>query len=112
MIRPAAPDDDDFSDLSDEPPVLGEDVDEKEWRADPRMRIVKFGLVVAFILMATLIHTTPTGRAVAAVAAAAILVWAIRDLLTPVRLAADQQGVTVLTGFRDLRRIPWSEVQR
>jgi hypothetical protein len=59
-----------------------------------------------------LIHTTPAGRAVAAAFAAGILVWAVRDLLTPVRLAADQEGVTVLTGFRDLRRIPWSEITR
>ena len=112
-IRPAAPDDDgetfddDFPEERPGPPVT-----EKEWRVDRRMTIVKFGLAVLFALLATVIRTTPAGRVLALVAMLATLLWALRDVTTPLRLAADQEGVTVLSGLRTYRRIPWSEIER
>jgi hypothetical protein len=38
--------------------------------------------------------------------------WALRDLVAPVRLAADTTGVTVVVGFRRRRWLPWSEIER
>jgi hypothetical protein len=111
-IRPAAPDDGntfDDEDFLDAPP---EPVAEKEWRVDRRMTVVKFAIVVAFVLLATVIQTTSTGRVVATVAALATLLWALRDVTVPVRLAADQDGVTVVSGLRGHRQIPWSQVER
>ena len=39
--------------------------------------------------------------------------WALRDLIAPVRLAADADGVTVVTGFaRRRRHLPWAQIER
>lgn len=48
----------------------------------------------------------------AAVAALALAVWGLRDVLAPVRLAADEDGVTVVTGYASRRRVPWTDVER
>jgi hypothetical protein len=37
---------------------------------------------------------------------------ALRDLVVPVRLAADATGVTVVTGFAGHRHLPWTAVER
>ncbi|MER7503219.1 PH domain-containing protein [Nonomuraea pusilla] len=44
---------------------------------------------------------------------AAVLVGAmgLRDVLVPVRLAADEDGITVVHGFAGRRRVPWDEVR-
>ncbi|MCW2918348.1 MAG: hypothetical protein JWN52_6416 [Actinomycetia bacterium] len=47
----------------------------------------------------------------AGIAATGFLVLAARDVLAPVRLAADESGVTVIRGFAGRRHIPWAEVQ-
>jgi len=46
----------------------------------------------------------------AGLAAAALLGWATRDVLVPVRLAVDPEGLTVVSGFAGRRRLPWSQV--
>ncbi|MEU0553440.1 PH domain-containing protein [Dactylosporangium sp. NPDC006015] len=49
----------------------------------------------------------------AAVVAAAILgVYALRDFVAPVRLAADPDGVTVVSGYAGRRRVEWVQVER
>lgn len=48
----------------------------------------------------------------AGVAALGCAALAVRDLLAPVRLAADAEGVTVVTGFAARLTIPWAEVER
>ena len=48
-----------------------------------------------------------------AVAAALFLaVWGLRDLIAPVRLSADAEGVTVVSGFAGRRRLPWAAIER
>ena len=54
----------------------------------------------------------PIRWAIALIVAVALAVWALRDLLAPVRLAADATGVTVLAGFARRRHLPWSAVER
>ncbi|GAA0933382.1 PH domain-containing protein [Nonomuraea longicatena] len=36
---------------------------------------------------------------------------ALRDLLAPVRLSADESGITVVHGFAGRRHVPWEQVQ-
>ena len=38
--------------------------------------------------------------------------WALRDVIAPVRLAADPDGVTVVVGLAGRRRLTWSEIER
>jgi hypothetical protein len=44
--------------------------------------------------------------------ALALTTWALRDLIAPVRLSADADGVTVLTGFLRRRHLPWPQIER
>jgi len=48
---------------------------------------------------------------IAAAAAAGLAIWALRDLVAPVRLAADPGGVTVIVGFARRHRLPWSQIE-
>lgn len=48
---------------------------------------------------------------VAGAAAVGLGVFALRDLVAPVRLAADADGVTVVAGFARRVRLPWSAVE-
>lgn len=49
--------------------------------------------------------------ALAGLAAAALAGWAVRDLVAPVRLAVDAEGITVIRGFAGRRRLPWPAVE-
>jgi hypothetical protein len=49
---------------------------------------------------------------VAVAAAIGVAAWAARDLVAPVRLAADQAGLTLATGFARRRRLGWAQVDR
>lgn len=44
--------------------------------------------------------------------AAALAGWATRDLVAPVRMAVDPDGITVIQGFAGHRRLPWSAVEK
>jgi hypothetical protein len=48
----------------------------------------------------------------AAAGAAALALWAARDLIAPVRLAADPAGVTLVAGFAGRRHLAWSQIER
>jgi hypothetical protein len=47
----------------------------------------------------------------AGLAAAGLAGWALRDLVAPVRLAVDADGITVSQGFAGRRRLPWPAVE-
>ncbi|WP_433337271.1 PH domain-containing protein [Spirillospora sp. CA-294931] len=67
----------------------------------------------AAVAVAVLAVGTTDDRPFVLLAAAAVLglgALALRDLLVPVRLAADDEGLTVVAGFAGHRRIPWDEV--
>ncbi|ADL49661.1 hypothetical protein Micau_6168 [Micromonospora aurantiaca ATCC 27029] len=53
----------------------------------------------------------PVRPALAGLAAAGLLAWALRDVVAPVRLAVDPDGLTVLRGFAGRRRLPWDAVE-
>jgi hypothetical protein len=82
------------------------------WRVRPALPVLKIAAAVALPLLTLAFRSTDrTAWAVAGVAAAALGGWALRDLVTPVRLAADPDGLVVAVGFAGRRRIPWSRVE-
>lgn len=77
-----------------------------------RLPAVKLGGAAAVLLLGLLLADRDVVRLVLAVVAAAALAgWAARDLVAPVRLEADETGVTVLAGFARRRRLAWSQIE-
>jgi hypothetical protein len=76
------------------------------------MTAVKAGGALAFAVAAVLFGRDPGQLVIALAAAAGLGAFAIRDVLAPVRLAADPDGVTVVTGYASRRRIPWGQIER
>lgn len=54
----------------------------------------------------------PWQYVIGAAVVAAIVAWALRDLVAPVRLAVGPDGVDVVTGFGRRRRLGWPEIER
>jgi hypothetical protein len=74
---------------------------------------LKLAGAVALLALALLLDEgDPVQLGLAVVAAAALAGWAARDLVAPVRLAVDPEGVTVVRGFAGHHRLPWSAVER
>ncbi|GIF71037.1 PH domain-containing protein [Asanoa siamensis] len=82
------------------------------WRVRPALPTLKLTGAVLLLLIAALFATDSVAIAVASVAAAGLVVWGFRDLLAPERLAVDETGLTVRTGFAGRRHVPWSAVER
>ncbi|MDF5759240.1 PH domain-containing protein [Spongiactinospora sp. TRM90649] len=84
----------------------------REWRVRRDFVVLKaVGLVLALVLV-VLNHDDRRAMVLCGVAALALAVLIARDLLVPVRLAADEEGVIVVRGFAGRRRVPWSDVER
>src|SRR4051794_21737992 len=85
---------------------------DQSWRVNGRLTVAKFGAAALFLVAAVTLAGDPVGVAVALTAALALVAFAVRDVLAPVRLAADLEGVTVVAGFSGRRRVPWDLVER
>jgi Bacterial PH domain len=84
-----------------------------QWRIKPVLPVTKsMGAVAVLVLAAAFAGPDPIRWGLAVLAAAALAVWAVRDLLAPVRLAADVDGVTVIAGFARRRHLPWPQIER
>ena len=84
-----------------------------QWRIKPVLPVTKaMGTVAVLVLAAAFAGRDPVRWLLAAVLAVVLAAWALRDLVAPVRLAADAAGVTVLTGFARRRHLPWAQIQR
>ncbi|MFG3700866.1 PH domain-containing protein [Micromonospora sp. NPDC047620] len=84
-----------------------------QWRVPATLPALKLAGAVALLALALLLDEgDPVQLGLAVVAATALAGWAARDLVTPVRLAVDPEGVTVVQGFAGRRRLPWSAVER
>lgn len=81
------------------------------FRVDRRLTALRAGGFVAFVIGA-LLAGDPVAKAFAIGAAAVLAVYAVRDVVAPVRLAADTDGVTVVTGFARRHRLAWSDIDR
>jgi PH (Pleckstrin Homology) domain-containing protein len=78
----------------------------------PALTVVKFAGALLLALVAATSGAERERLLLAGVAALALAVYALRDIVAPVRLAADTEGVTVVSGFAGRRRIPWEDVER
>ncbi|WP_157241022.1 PH domain-containing protein [Catenuloplanes japonicus] len=82
------------------------------WRVPRWLPAVKAAGGLAFVLLAVaLAEGDPAQLGVAAAVCAGLLAWAARDVLAPVRLATDEDGLTVVTGFARRVRLPWSGIE-
>jgi hypothetical protein len=79
---------------------------------DRRFLAAKVAGFVIFALVALGFHEDRSTVAFAGLAAVVIAVYAARDLVAPVRLAADREGVTVVSGYAGHHRLSWSEIER
>ncbi|WP_420812870.1 PH domain-containing protein [Micromonospora zingiberis] len=83
-----------------------------QWRIPPALPVLKLvaaaGLLALGILLAGGDLLQPV---LGALAAAALTGWAVRDLVAPVRLTVDADGVTVPAGWTGRRHLPWPAVE-
>ncbi|MCM0674609.1 PH domain-containing protein [Micromonospora phytophila] len=84
----------------------------RQWRVSPVLPVLKLTGAVALAALALLLYEGDLVQlALAVVTAVALAGWAARDLVAPVRLAVDREGVTVISGFAGRRRLPWSSIE-
>lgn len=78
------------------------------------MKVPVAKLAVGLVVLAVALLSGPTvaGVVVAGLILLLLAGWAARDLLVPVRLAADPHGVTVVTGLATRQTLDWSQVRR
>lgn len=82
------------------------------WRVRREILALKFVALVGFLALAALSAGDPRGMFLAGAGAVAAAVLALRDILVPVRLRADGEGLVVARGFAGSERLPWSAVER
>ena len=70
------------------------------------------GAVAVLVLVFAFGREDPVQWVLAGAVAIALAGWALRDVVAPVRLAADPEGVTVVTGFAGRRRLSWAQIER
>ncbi|MDP9798624.1 hypothetical protein J2S43_007136 [Catenuloplanes nepalensis] len=82
------------------------------WRVPIWLPVVKLAGGVALLLLALgLADGDRAQLGVGASVCAGLVVWAARDLLAPVRLAADGDGLTMVTGFARRTRLSWDRIE-
>ncbi|MEJ3742450.1 PH domain-containing protein [Actinomycetes bacterium KLBMP 9797] len=83
------------------------------WRVPRKVPLAKLAGAVLLLAVGLLLDDGDVMRLmVAAIAAVALAGWAVRDLVAPVRVAADATGVTVATGLAGRRHLAWSQIER
>jgi hypothetical protein len=83
------------------------------WRIKPVLPVTKLlGAIAVVVLALAFVRRDPVQWALAGAVAAGLTIWALRDLVAPVRLAADADGVTVVVGYARRRRLGWAEIER
>jgi hypothetical protein len=84
-----------------------------QWRIKPVLPVTKaMGVVAVLVLAVAFAGRDPVRWGLAVVVALVVAIWALRDLIAPVRLAADAGGVTVISGFARRRHLPWAQIER
>jgi hypothetical protein len=83
------------------------------WRVKPVLPATKLlGAIGVLVLVVAFGRRDPVQWLLAIVVAAALTGWALGDLIRPVRLAADTEGLTLITGLLRRRRLAWAEIER
>ncbi|GGV24212.1 hypothetical protein GCM10010182_53270 [Actinomadura cremea] len=83
---------------------------EREWRVPAAQVAVKWAAALAVAVLAAVSADDRQFLLLAGAAALGLAAVALRDVLAPVRVAADAAAVTVVAGYAGRRRIPWDEV--
>jgi hypothetical protein len=83
------------------------------WRVKPVLPATKLlGAVAVLVLVVAFGRRDPVQWFLAIVVAVGLTGWALRDLIRPVRLTADADGLTVIAGLLRRRRLAWAEIER
>jgi hypothetical protein len=83
------------------------------WRIKPVLPVTKgLGAVAVVVLVFAFGRDDAVQWVLAGAVALGLAGWALRDLVAPIRLAADASGVTVVAGFARRRWLPWAEIER
>jgi hypothetical protein len=82
------------------------------WRVDTRLTAMRAAGSLVFVVAAVVLHADPLGVGLSGLAAVALLVYTARDVLAPIRLAADREGITLIAGFARRVRLPWDQIDR
>ncbi|HZE41628.1 MAG TPA: PH domain-containing protein [Stackebrandtia sp.] len=84
----------------------------RQWRVPRHVVVIKVAATAAFALAALWFSADVARFAIAVLATLVSAAYAVRDLIWPIRLTADAQGVGVSRGFMGLRHIAWGEIAR
>ncbi|MEV0651010.1 PH domain-containing protein [Phytomonospora sp. NPDC050363] len=84
----------------------------RTWRVPRPIIAVKLAGTAAFALVALWFAHDASRLVVAALAALLLGAYAVRDLLSPITLAVDTEGVLIRRGFFGQRRILWGQIER
>jgi hypothetical protein len=83
------------------------------WRIRPVLPVTKgLGAIAIVVLVTAFGRDDRVQWVLAGAVALGLTLWALRDLVAPVRLAADADGLTVIDGFARRRRLSWAEIDR
>ncbi|PZG23195.1 hypothetical protein C1I95_03800 [Micromonospora craterilacus] len=84
----------------------------RQWRVSPTLPVLKLVAAAVLLALGLLLADGDLLRPVlGGLAAAALVTWGVRDLVAPVRLAMDADGITVPKGWTGRRHLPWSVVE-
>jgi hypothetical protein len=85
----------------------------RQWRVPPGLVALKLAGagVLGVIALIALARRDPGQVLFAGLVAAGLGAFGVRDLLAPVRVAADESAVTVVAGFARRVRLPWSRIE-
>lgn len=90
--------------------MTGSSAGERQWRVRREITVAKWAVAVAFAVVAVVVSGDTRGMLLCAGAAVLLGGFALRDVLAPVRLAADDLGLTVVIGVARRVRLPWPAV--
>jgi hypothetical protein len=107
-MRPGTPGDGDPADET----APAAPIASAQWHVDRVMFAAKAIGAVAFGLIPPVLGLNAASRWFGLVVAIGLAIYAVRDLVAPVRLSADSEGVTVIHGYAGHRRLRWSEIER
>lgn len=93
------------------PEPAGEPPTEVNFRVDGRLTGIRIAGAVIFLLVALAFNDDRGRLVVAGLAGLLCAGYAVRDLLVPHRLAADAEGVTVVSGLGRRRRLGWDQIE-
>ena len=102
---------DPYPDDAQPPPRDPEPITEVTYRVPRRYPVAALALAAALVL-AGWYSGRPAGWLISGLLALAFAGFAARDLIAPVRLRADRQGVEVISGYAGRRRLAWADIDR